>query len=197
MKKILNQIIVASLILVTICSCEIEIPVPNELATNSKLVLYSEIKANADTVFFMMNRSVPIFNKNKNINTDIALKEVKVINNNVTYPYRKFTFSYTGNVYGPMLLPVLPNDYRPSYSPWFSIQNIQVSYQKNTKAIEWFIAVKNLLNFTPKDPIMRPFDPFDKRITENNPNNYTFDPNYTYASMQKIRLVVGVKWNLM
>ena len=116
---------------------------------------------------------------------------------NVTYPYRKFTFSYTGNVYGPMLLPVLPNDYRPSYSPWFSIQNIQVSYQKNTKAIEWFVAVKNLLNFTPKDPIMRPFDPFDKRITENNPNNYTFDPTYTYASMQKIRLVVGVKWNLM
>lgn len=116
---------------------------------------------------------------------------------NITYPYRKFTFSYTGNVYGPMLLPVLPNDYRPSYSPWFSIQNIQVSYQKNTKAIEWFVAVKNLLNFTPKDPIMRPFDPFDKRITENNPNNYSFDPTYTYASMQKIRLVVGVKWNLL
>ncbi len=87
MKTIFNKIIVASLILVAICSCEIEIPVPNELATNSKLVLYSEIKANADTVFFMMNRSVPIFNKNKNINTDIALKEVKIINDNVTYSF--------------------------------------------------------------------------------------------------------------
>jgi outer membrane receptor for ferrienterochelin and colicins len=111
-----------------------------------------------------------------------------------TIPSIKLSIDYTGNVYSPMHLPVLPNDFRPEMSPWFSIQNIQLT-KKFKKGIEIYGGVKNLLNFLPDNPIMRPFDPFDKNVLVNNPNNYTFDPSYNFASVQKIRGFIGFRWN--
>lgn len=109
----------------------------------------------------------------------------------------QLTLDFTGQMYGPMRLPVLENDYRPEYSPWYSLMNIQVS-KKFKNGFEMYGGVKNLLNFTPKNPIMRPFDPFDKNADDpiNNPNGYTFDTTYGYASMQGIRGFLGVKFNL-
>lgn len=54
---------------------------------------------------------------------------------------------------------------------------------------EVYCGVKNLFSFTPKDPLMRPFDPFDRYVDDpvTNPNRYTFDTTYGYAPMQKIR----------
>ena len=96
-----------------------------------------------------------------------------------------------------MRLPILPDDYRPEYSPWFSIMNLQVT-KKLMNGIEIYGGIKNLFNFIPMDPIMRPFDPFDKVADDpiNNPNGYTFDPNYNYASMQGIRGFLGFRYNL-
>lgn len=115
----------------------------------------------------------------------------------LSYEFKKvgITIDYTGNIYSPMLLPVLPDDYRSAYSPWYSIQNLQVT-KKFRKHFELYCGAKNLLNFIPKDPIMRAFDPFDKYITVNNPNNYTFDPGYMYAPVQGIRGFVGIRWKL-
>jgi outer membrane receptor for ferrienterochelin and colicins len=96
-----------------------------------------------------------------------------------------------------MRLPVLVNDYRPEYSPFYSLANIQVS--KTFKSgFEVYCGIKNLFNFTPKDPLMRPFDPFDKHVDDpvNNPNHYTFDTAYGYAPMQRIRGFLGVKYTL-
>lgn len=104
----------------------------------------------------------------------------------------------TGNVYSPMLLPVLPNDYRPDHSPWFTLLNIQLTKELG-KNWELYAGVKNLLNFLPKeDPIMRPHDPFDKYAADpvSNPNAYTFDPGYNYAPLQGIRFFGGVRINL-
>jgi outer membrane receptor for ferrienterochelin and colicins len=109
-------------------------------------------------------------------------------------PAWQLSIDYTGNVYSPMHLPVLPNDFRPEMSPWFSIQNIQLT-KKFKKGLEIYGGVKNLLNFLPEYPIMRPFDPFDKNVLVNNPNNYTFDPSYNFASVQKIRGFLGLRWN--
>lgn len=115
----------------------------------------------------------------------------------ISYTFARFnlTIDYTGQVYGPMRLPVLINDFRPEYSPWFTLQNIQVTKKINSN-FSVYAGVKNLLNFIPENPIMRPFDPFDKRINENNPNGYTFDPNYNYAPLQGIRLLLGVRYIL-
>ena len=102
----------------------------------------------------------------------------------------------SGNYTGSMRLPVLPDDYRPEYSTAFNIVNVQLSKLFVNK-IEFYVGSKNMLNFLPKNPIMRPFDPFDKKVDDkiNNPNGYTFDPSYAYASMQGRRYYVGFRLN--
>lgn len=117
---------------------------------------------------------------------------------NLTYRFpNDLTVDFTGQFYGPMRLPVLPNDYRPEYSPWYSLANIQVS-KSFSSGFEVYCGIKNLFNFTPKDPLMRPFDPFDRAVNDpvSNPNGYTFDTTYGYAPMQKIRGFLGVKYTL-
>ncbi|MBK0402070.1 TonB-dependent receptor [Adhaeribacter sp. BT258] len=115
----------------------------------------------------------------------------------ITYTFSKISVSvdYTGRLYGPMHLPVLENDFRPGKSPWFSQDNLQLT-KKLRHGFEIYGGVKNLYNFLPKDPLMRPFDPFDKHVNENNPEGYTFDTTYNYAPMQGRRLFLGVRWNL-
>lgn len=102
---------------------------------------------------------------------------------------------YSGNLYGPMKLPLVENDFRPEYSAWYSIQNIQVTKTFN-KGWEIYGGIKNLLNFTPpKYSILRPNDPFDKNVNSpDNPNGYTFDPTYVYASNQGIKGFIGVRY---
>ncbi|MCZ2128721.1 MAG: TonB-dependent receptor [Bacteroidia bacterium] len=129
---------------------------------------------------------------------------------NAGYTIRKIglSFDYTGNVYSPMRLPLLSNfDPRSEYSPWYSIQNIQIT-KKFTKGFEVYGGVKNLLNWTPnkRNPfiIARTNDPFDKdvqfdangqaMVTPNNPYGLTFDPAYVYASNQGIRGFLGIRY---
>jgi outer membrane receptor for ferrienterochelin and colicins len=126
---------------------------------------------------------------------------------NIGYAFGNSGFSvdYTGNVYGPMRLPLLGDlDNRAAYSPWWSVQNIQVTKQF-PKGWEVYGGVKNLLNYTPpSNSIARPFDPFDKNVqfdengqviaTPDNPNALTFDPTYVFAPNQGIRGFIGVRW---
>ncbi|MEO6731808.1 MAG: TonB-dependent receptor, partial [Ferruginibacter sp.] len=147
----------------------------------------------------------------------------------VSYPLKKLhmAIDYTGNVYGPMRLPLLGTlDPRQPYSSTWSIQNIQLTYNR-WKKIEIYGGVKNLLNWTPakNNPfiIARSNDPFDKNVkvsngNTNDTNNYgqkgnfvpngqvvdtadnpyalTFDPSYVYAPNQGIRGFVGVRMTL-
>ncbi len=115
-----------------------------------------------------------------------------------TYSFdKKWSVDLTGNWYGPMRLPVLPDDFRPEYSPWFLIANVQINKKLNN-GMEFYGGLKNLFNFIPKNPIMRPFDPFDRNVDDpiNNPYGYTFEPSYNYASLQGIRGFLGVRYNL-
>lgn len=110
---------------------------------------------------------------------------------------KSWSVDLTGNWYGPMRLPILPDDFRPEYSPLFMLANIQVN-KKFKNGVEVYGGLKNLLNFVPKNPIMRPFDPFDNHVDDpiNNPYGYTFDPSYNYSSLQGIRGFLGVRYNL-
>ena len=82
----------------------------------------------------------------------------------ISYKIKKsrIKIDYTGNVYGPMKLPLLSElDPRKGESPWFSIQNIQVTKNIGT-SWEMYGGIKNILNFTPaRNSIARSFDPFD------------------------------------
>jgi outer membrane receptor for ferrienterochelin and colicins len=115
----------------------------------------------------------------------------------VSYTMSKIglSFDLTGNIKSPMYLPLLPNDFRPEQSPWFCLMNLQL-VKKIGNNIEFYGGVKNILNFIPENPIIRPNDPFDKEVTINNPNNYTFDPSYNYAPVQGIRAFFGLRWTM-
>ncbi len=117
---------------------------------------------------------------------------------------------YTGNIYSPMRLPLLGSlDPRNPYSPWWSVQNIQISFHPGKK-IEVYGGIKNLLNYLPTrgNPfiIARADDPFDKRVqfnpagqvvpTVENPYALSFDPTYIYAPNQGIRGFLGLRYNL-
>lgn len=125
-----------------------------------------------------------------------------------------FTIDYTGNIYGPMKLPLLSSsDPRPANSPVWSIQNIQFT-KRFLEKWEVYTGVKNLLNWTPAKAapflIARANDPFDNHLTYNpdgsikevddpslgaahNPNALSFDPTYVYAPNQGIRVFLGVR----
>ncbi|MDO7137220.1 TonB-dependent receptor [Algibacter lectus] len=129
-----------------------------------------------------------------------------------TYKNYKYNLSvdYTGNIYGPMRLPLLSDlDPRSQNSPVWSIQNIQLTFD-SLENLEIYGGVKNLLNWTPNkgNPfiIARANDPFDKdvtfdnngnaQVTPDNPYGLTFDPTYVYAPNQGIRAFLGLRYSL-
>ncbi|WP_240347964.1 TonB-dependent receptor [Longitalea arenae] len=132
---------------------------------------------------------------------------------NIGYTFKSIdlTIDYTGNLYGPMRLPLLSEtDPRKEYSPWWSIQNIQLT-KKLGNGFEIYGGIKNLLNWTPNigNPfiIARANDPFDKEVIRDangqviptvpeNPYGLSFDPSYVYAPNQGIRGFIGARYNL-
>jgi outer membrane receptor for ferrienterochelin and colicins len=112
-----------------------------------------------------------------------------------TYSFpQKWSLDVNGRWQGGMRLPIFSNDFRPEYSPAYCLMNVQL--RKEYKNLQFYAGVRNLLNFLPQDPIMRPFDPFDRTVNDpvNNPNGYTFDSFYTYAPVQGVRGFAGVRW---
>ena len=121
------------------------------------------------------------------------------------------TVDYTGNLYSPMQLPLLGKlDPRPEFSPWWSVQNIQFTYN-GFKNFEVYGGIKNILNWTPAKVkntdfiIARSEDPFDQNVnydaqgqivsTPLNPYALSFDPSYVYASNQGIRFFFGFRYH--
>lgn len=145
-----------------------------------------------------------VFTKQENA-SGIMYKQQQVFapkfsgNYSVSYSFPKWRLAVdlTGKVFGPQRLPVVPNDFRPEYSPWFTLANLQLT-ERIGKKVELYGGVKNLLNFMPNDPILRPEDPFDKRVNDpvNNPNGYTFDPSYNFAPLSGRRIFIGVRVNI-
>ncbi len=183
--------------------------------TNDNQIIYSNINGFAEIKggsinfegaiserwrFILGGTFMDVFQKENGVKSRPLLTETISGTFTISYKIPKIglSFDYTGNMIGPMLLPVLTNDFRDSESPFYSIQNFQVT--KTLKgSMELFVGVKNLLNFTPPaNSIMRAFDPFDKNIndTVNNPNGYTFDPGYVFTSFQGIRAFFGFRYNL-
>ena len=181
--------------------------------TNPNKIIYANLEGFSVSKGISLNSNILFYN-GLTINTGATLMEVSVTENNlkktqlltegfsgvwsISYKFNSnFSMDYTGNVYGPMRLPLLgENDLRNEYSPWFSIQNIQLSQQlKNNWEI--YGGVKNLLNFTPAANSINGADnPFDIGIdTELNPEK-AFDPSYVFTSNQGIRAFAGIRLTL-
>lgn len=126
------------------------------------------------------------------------------------FPMAGLSFDYTGNLYGPMQLPLGSHlDPRSPRSPVWSIQNLQCT-KKLSRQWEVYGGVKNILDWTPakNNPflIARTHDPFDEQVqfdadgkampTADNPYALTFDPAYVFAPNQGRRLFIGVRFVL-
>jgi len=121
-------------------------------------------------------------------------------------PKTGILIDWTGRVNGKMFLPVLQNDYRPGKSPTYCIMNLQLT-KAFSKGLEIYGGLKNLLNFIPSDVFIHADDPFNKAggkyfdsngnaKPDTNPNSYTFDPSYNYASIQGAKGFLGVRWTM-
>ncbi len=193
---------------------------PNKIIYNN-LDGYAESKGITLNVDIVFSNGVKVITGGTfmgNTITENGVKEQQILTEKftgtwaVSYKIKNTNLSidYTGNVYSPMRLPLLGNtDPRVPYSPWWSIQNIQVTFN-GLKKFEIYGGVKNLLNWTPNknNPfiIARSNDPFDKQVqydsngqviaTANNPYALTFDPSYVYGPNQGIRGFLGIRFNL-
>ncbi len=130
----------------------------------------------------------------------------------ISYPIGSLglTIDYTGSLYSPMRLPLLSDtDPRSPNSPWWSVQNLQLT-KKLGRGANLYFGVKNLLNFLPtrstKFLIARAFDPFDRGVewdpsgnvipTASNPYALTFDPSYVYAPNQGRHFFLGFRYEV-
>ncbi len=111
------------------------------------------------------------------------------------FPQPQLSIDWTGSVVSPMYLSVVENDFRPEKSKWYSIQNIQLT-KKFNGGIELYFGIKNFFNFIQKDPILRPFDPFNQNVAIDNPNNYRFDTTYGFTTTQGIKGFAGIRYTL-
>ncbi len=113
------------------------------------------------------------------------------------HQWRRWSTDLSGQWNGPMRAVVLPNDFRPEYTPGYALLNLQVRHTFNDRW-EVYGGVRNLLDFVPTDALLRPFDPFDASADDpvTNPNGYTFDTGYAFAPLIGRRGFVGVRWTL-
>ncbi len=176
------------------------------------------ISANLDLVFSNGLKIIAgctlqdVYNVTEKIKQRLLLTEKFSGTWSASYKIKKWqsVIDYTGNIYGPMRLPLLSDtDPRRPNSPHWSIQNIQFSFS-GIKKLEIYCGIKNILNFTPAKNnsfiIARSHDPFDKQlqydsnnkilITPENPYGLSFDPNYVYAPNQGIRMFAGVRFTV-
>ncbi|MGG7035193.1 MAG: TonB-dependent receptor domain-containing protein [Flavobacterium sp.] len=195
--------------------------------TNPNQIIYKNLDGHAVTKGVSLNADV-VFRNGLKMIMGATYMDVSKTENNVTtrqiltekfsgtwtisyrIPKVYLDIDYTGNVYGPMRLPLLGDlDPRKEYSPVWSIQNIQLTFSK-IKGLEIYGGVKNLLNWTPNkgNPfiIARANDPFDKNVqydsngnvlaTPDNPYALTFDPTYVYGPNQGIRGFLGMRYTV-
>jgi len=192
--------------------------------TDPNKIIYTNLKGFSVSKGLSLNSDIS-FPLGLTMNIGATLMDVSINENNIkkrqlltesfsgvwsiSYNLKKsrIKIDYTGNLYGPMKLPLLSElDPRKGESPWFSIQNIQITKNIGT-SWEMYGGIKNILNFTPaNNSIARSFDPFDSGVdfnsngeaiaTTNNPYALTFDPSYVYASNQGIRGFLGLRYTI-
>lgn len=176
------------------------------ISTNMDIVFNNGVKMILGATYMDVSKT------ENNTSTQQILTEKTSATWAVSYRINKLFLDvdYTGNLYGPMRLPLLGDlDPRSEYSPTWSIQNIQFTFNK-FKNLELYGGVKNILNWTPNkgNPfiIARANDPFDKYVqydtngtvqaTPDNPYALTFDPGYVYGPNQGIRSFFGLRYTL-
>lgn len=193
--------------------------------TNPSQIIYKNLNGHAESKGVSANIDA-VYDDKLKIMVGVTLQDVSKIEDKVrttqmltekfsgtwtvsyTFKDLQTTIDYSGNIYGPMRLPLISDlDPRLPYSKTYSIQNIQFTYG-GFSYFELYGGVKNLLNWTPtkNNPflIARSHDPFNKKVqfdhdgkaipTTENPYGLQFDPTYIYAPNQGARTFFGIRF---
>jgi outer membrane receptor for ferrienterochelin and colicins len=195
--------------------------------TNPNQIIYNNLEGYATTTGISLNVDTTIASGIKLLlgatiqdvsKTENDQRERQILTERFTgtwaFTYKNYRYDlsldYTGNIYGPMRLPLLGDlDPRSPNSPTWSIQNVQLTYN-GMDNLEFYGGIKNILNWTPNkgNPfiIARADDPFDENVvldnqgnvvsTTDNPYALSFDPSYVYAPNQGRRLFLGLRYRL-
>ncbi len=106
--------------------------------------------------------------------------------NSYTWKKRNVTFDWIGRVVGPQQLPEFDEPFRrPTTSPWFTIQNFQITKKFENKGLQIYGAVRNIFNYTQPSPLIAPEAPFGD----------AFDTSYAYGPLQTRRFVIGIRYS--
>jgi outer membrane receptor for ferrienterochelin and colicins len=199
-----------------------------DFITNPTKIVYENLKGYAISKGITINTDV-VFENGIKANAGITVMDVYEIDKNsrgekskisqlfapffsgtyaISYalPKTGLSIDWTGRLNGSMHLPVVPNDYRPAKSPFYTIMNLQVTKTFKQK-FEIYAGVKNLLNFVPKNAFLHADDPFNRAggkyfdnngvaRTDTNPYGYTFDPSYNFAAIQGAKGFIGCRWSI-
>lgn len=107
---------------------------------------------------------------------------------NLSYEVKKMRLklNYTGKVIGPQFLPTYNAPFeRPERSPWFTLQNFQITKASKTHW-ETYFGVKNIFNYTQDSPLVDPGNPYSK----------DFDTSYAYGPLETRRFYLGLRFSL-
>lgn len=107
----------------------------------------------------------------------------------LAYQWKKLglSFNYNGRVMGPQRLPEFGEEYDlPSRSPWYTIQNVQITKTFKSSPLELYLGVKNLFNYTQPSPLIDPGNPYGDN----------FDTSYAYGPLQVRRFMLGLRWSI-
>jgi len=97
------------------------------------------------------------------------------------------SLDWTGRLVGPMKLPEYePPFERATSSPWFSEHNLQLTLRPN-RELDFYLSVKNLSNYTQKNPIIDAANPFGD----------SFDTSYVYGPVLGRRFMAGLRFRLI
>ena len=106
----------------------------------------------------------------------------------VNYEMKKqnININLNGRVVGPQHLPTYEEPFsRSEISPWFTIQNFQITKAFKNK-LEIYGGIKNIWNYTQPSPLIDPEHPFGEN----------FDTSYAYGPLQVRRFFGGLRLNL-
>ena len=75
---------------------------------------------------------------------------------------------------------------RPETSPWYSVQNLQLTKQIN-KNFAVYLSAKNILNYTQE---------YSPIVDFEHPYSDSFDTGYAYGPLQERRFLIGIRLHL-
>lgn len=157
------------------------------MAVNHKFSIPLRIKLGATYMDVYEETTNPVTGEKERIAQVFAPEFSGVFGVRTEWSKWGISIDYTGKVLGPQRLPSTPAGFdKPSYSDWFTLQNVQFTKTMKKNNVEIFAGVKNIFNYTQDSPLIDPQNPFGD----------SFDTAFAYGPLQVRRFFFGIRYGI-